>query len=646
MKINDFFKENAITWWHSALLLIGALSTYLASLLHYNGVLPGNRLSWVAWLFSIFILLAFSYKSHLEKLGRSKPEKDTLILIGLIFAVYFITHLYNWELAPWNNFGLFDDASWDIYFLKNKVLGDAPFQTIYFDDVGAISREVLFHYYVAAFFSLMGYNLQAFNFSLLLLGFVTIFFITLSVYELTKSIKIAIFALFFASFYPLIYTQTFQGHRYAIVPPLITMAYYYALLAYRRRSLFFAVLTGISISIAIQGGVTGKQFLLAGVISLALLALTYRKQVLNRQFYTVTATISTAIFVVAIPLIVYIKFNSEIYAIRENGLLKDFFAKLSSDGFAGISSYWQSLIDLFFAEHGGNRQFMSDYRPIPMMMLPAFAIGVVFAFFKKRYELIVFSFLPVAATLVAGAYDFRIAHAAPFFVILLFVVFIPGEISLSEAIVEKIKYISVFSILLAMFSGAGYVLKVGKDPNHIYLLPHIDVAVSRYMQDLAYGELKPSIEMKASEFNKGAPDANVVMRDFFACPEGAYAIAHLYLKDANDKSILSLCNQSISRIQTEDQLISGAAETLKNYDADLNKKDLVLFWQKNDKIEPIIKIIQALGDLAQVIEDEVSVDGQSATLIVVKVEAKNKAAFKNAFLAALHGLSQASALPN
>ena len=633
--IDKLLKDSGANGWRGWAAISFCFLAYLGSLLHYNGSLPGNRFSWVFLLLSVYLLLRFSYLNHIKNATKSEVDYDFYKLIALAVFIYFAGHLHNWDSAPWNNFGLFDDAAWDIYFLKDKVLGEAPFQTIYFDNIGGISREALFHYYTALFFTFSGYNLQAFNFALLVLGFLSVLYITLSVYELTKSIKIAIFALLFAAFYPLIYTQTFQGHRYAIVPPLITMAYYYALLAYRRKSLFFAVLTGLFTSIAIQGGVAGKQFLLAGVMSLALFAFIYKRDSQENQKYTITLAMLLAFLIASIPLLMYVKFNADIYSVRESGLLKEFFDKLRNQGISGIDSYWQSFSRLFFAENAGERQFMGDYRPRPTAMAPAFIIGIFFAFIKKRYELIIFALLPIFSAFIAGSYDFRIGHAAPFFIILTFSIFIPGDQVFSNTIFEKVKYVTIASIALAAFSGAGYMLKIAKDANHIYLLPHIDVAVSRYMQDLAYGAKDPSIEMKPTEFNRDIAENITSRHDFFACPEGAFAIAHLYLKDLDDKKILSLCNGSISRIQAPNELINGALETLKRYDPHASDADLMLVWQKGEKVEPLLNALESLKNLAQITEKEISVDGRTATLLIVSVDAKNKADFKDAFLKAM-----------
>lgn len=629
-KFCEYLEKESLSKFGIASLLAASILSCWFSYAHYKNIFPGNSLSWVFWLVSMASLIAISIKSDVKDKTQITPSSQVLILMLAATALFFITHTFNWNTSPWNNYGLFDDAAWDLYFLKDKVLGDAPFQTIYFDDVGIISREALFHHYVAIFFKALGYNLQAFNAALLFLGFLTVLFVTLVIYEQTKNLRISLLGLMLVNFYPLILTQTFQGHRYAIVPPLIVAAYYYGLLAYRHRSVFFAVMSGLLAAVSVQGGVAGKQFLLAVFIAIIINFTIDKKWKKDLSDVKITAWAFFALAISCVPLIFYINFNSEIYSIREKGLLTEFFGKFKDDGFNGVSAYIDLTKSFFLDAHSGTRQFMGDFRPVPLLLIPALLIALYFSVVKKRYELVLLTVLPVVSATVAGMFDFRVAHAAPFLIIMLFTPFIVAGHEFAENIMKPLRYVSIISIGLTAIVGAGYGLKLSESPNHIYLLPHVDVAVSRYMQDLAYEAKEPNIEMKRDEFNRKFNDYEL-KSDIFVCPEGAYAIAHLFLKDRDDKRMLSLCNQSIQRIQSPDELMKGAIDVISSYRASPSK-DLILVWQKTDKIEQILEALENSKAIAKISNTPISVDGVSTEIIAVKIKSENVLDFKNQFI--------------
>ena len=102
--------------------------------------------------------------------------------------IYFGTHLFNYSSAPWNNYGLFDDAAWDIYISKQECFTNHTFETIYHDEeIGGISRELLFHYYITVLFKIFGYNMFTFNMGLVFLGYITVLFTMLTAMELLDS---------------------------------------------------------------------------------------------------------------------------------------------------------------------------------------------------------------------------------------------------------------------------------------------------------------------------------------------------------------------------------------------------------------------------------------------------------------------------
>src|SRR6266508_2636736 len=115
-----------------------------AGVAHYQKATWGDPWQPIGWLLSMAFLLAAFYP---------KPRAFTASLRSLInpntgfflfWILFFIaSHLWNFRTAPWNGNALFDESGWDLWFLKDSVIGH-PYQPAWFHIV--ISRETLFYW--------------------------------------------------------------------------------------------------------------------------------------------------------------------------------------------------------------------------------------------------------------------------------------------------------------------------------------------------------------------------------------------------------------------------------------------------------------------------------------------------------------------
>ena len=99
-----------------------------------------------------------------------KPFPKGRAAFFVFWIVFFVlSHLWNFNTAPWNGNGLFEDSAVDLLFLKHYVIGH-PFQPAWFHPYPfLISRETLFHYYIWGFLHLFGFNILSYEAALLLL---------------------------------------------------------------------------------------------------------------------------------------------------------------------------------------------------------------------------------------------------------------------------------------------------------------------------------------------------------------------------------------------------------------------------------------------------------------------------------------------
>jgi hypothetical protein len=231
-----------------------AVSHYLK----WNWGNPGQPAGWL--LSMLFLLLAFSPRPREVVAGLKSALRPKTALFVFWFLVFAFSRLWNFNTAPWNGDGLFDESGWDLYFLKNYVIGH-PFQAAWFHI--AIARETLFHYYLWPFFWLFGYNILSSEAALFVIWCATFIFTLLLVDLLFKSnIVTALSALVF-NFLPFAFIYTFAGYRYPMATALCVASLYFLHLGFKTPSYFYLSFGGITAGLCLASSISGKQYLLA-----------------------------------------------------------------------------------------------------------------------------------------------------------------------------------------------------------------------------------------------------------------------------------------------------------------------------------------------------------------------------------------------
>ena len=604
------------------LSLISILISFIFSSLHYSRIYYGNSISWISWIIALLALLYSFMPTHfdIKRMLRSISKSD-LLIFAFVVGLYFISHLFNYSHAPWNINGLFDDAAWDIYFAKNHIFNNTPFQAAFFDNVGYISREVVFHYYISIFFVLFGYNLLVFNVSLLLLGFVTVLFTTLIIHKLFNNTAVTLISAVVINFLPLQFMHIFVGHRYAISTPLMVVSLYFLYSSFSNNSYLKASVSAIFAALCLGGAIMGKQYLYGLALGGICVFLFNNRQRITKEKVSIGIAWLISFIIAATPLVVYIIFNNSQYTTRESSLIKEFFEKYKGGGLTALQPYLDWTFEVFFAKHTYRRWFLPDFPLIPLAYYILILPGLFLAFIKKRFEIIFLSVLPVLGAFISGAFDYRVLFAAPIWIICMaFTINYLFKKRIYSAITIGLIFLS-----FGLFGSIKYIWTVSKNPNYFYLLPHKDVAVSRLVQDIVSGVKNPTSRIKWNEFNRKI-DMTLVDYDTLVCPAGAYAIIHLYLQGFDDKKILSFIDQGTQQLSTPEEIFNYNLNAITNYIP--SDKNLKLVWEMSDKTTGIINIFQRYNKYGK---DEIlsdTSDGNRFSLYILTITNKNINTFK------------------
>jgi len=318
----------------------------------------------------------------------------------------------------------------------------------------------------------------------------------------------------------------------------------------------------------------------------------------------------------------YIAFNYDVYATREQNLLRDFTALLREGGFPAVKPHIDQITELFFAENSFRRQFLVDYKIIPFSYYLLVIPGMWLVLINRRFEIFFLSLIPVVGAFLSGAYDFRVLLAVPIWVLAMAYIINYVFSSKFNPRIKKGGLMVVVSaiILPGVISSILYISKVSNNPNHFYLLPHKDVAISRLIQDIVVGNTEPTSDMKPDEFNRrivGRKIEHVTL----ACPYSAYAIAHLYLQEFNDKKILSFCNQGIQSLKTQEEILRNNINAVLQHQP--NNNDLKLVWEVSDRSSDIIRMFSKYNIFG---EDEVLsdvIDENTFSVYILTIKSTN-----------------------
>ena len=593
----EFFGKDRLRRVFFGLFLLSSIACVIATSWHYTRKYPGNPGTWLAWLLCLGFLLATYFPSRTEtrEWAWALWDDSSFIRLFVILALVFIvSHVWNFKTAPWNQNGLFDDAAWDIYFAKKYIFTHEPFQAAFPD---GIAREVVFHYYITFFFVLFGYNLLTFNIALLILGLTTFVFTCLIVHELFRNYLVTIVSGLVFNFLPFHFIQTFIGHRYAMAGPLITASLYFLITAFARPSAFRAALSAILAALCVDSAIMGKQFVTCLFAAGLLYVVMSYKRSLTKQNVGLATVFVLGLAASMVPLILFVHYNWNLYFGHEKDLSVLFFQAYKNRATGALKPYIEDLRSIFFAPFSGKRLAMQDCVLIPFWYYVFLIPGLLIALWKKHFEIILLAIVPIVGAFVSTAYDFRVLHAAPFWIIVMAFT-LHGLTRL-----HRIAWLRHYAIQLVIFIAAACVLAAGwipsvrylyaksKDPFSIYLLSQHDVPVARFIRDIIAGVPHPSVKRRHQEFRKltNLPEPT---HDAFVCVESGFAVTHLFLQDYDDRKILSFCEQTPMIDTTEANLFAINKKVLTNYNGG---RDVMLIWQNTPKS---MRTIAAFGKLS------------------------------------------------
>ena len=608
--------------------MILAVINFAVTLLMYLNVLTNNFITYFTWPIAIALLLISFRKLGTIEFKKISIKDPFVIVLLVVTVVYFFTHFYNFSNAPWNTYGLFDDGAWDIFDARKMCFTSNRFELIFWDEnIGLISRELVFHYYITILFKIFGYNLLVFNVGLIFLGFITVLFTTLTAYELKKDPILAGAAGIFLNFMPLNFTQVYMGHRYAICGPLLMISFYFIVRAFKRNSLLAAVAGGVFAGLTMESAIMGKQYIY-GLIATGVVVLVYlliKKRENIASFITSVLAILSGYLVATTPLYTYMFTHWKLYSYRESALTKEFFERLHNEGFKVVSENLDILKEVVFAQTSGYRQFSNESPVLRWYLVVFLIIGIIVLLKRKEIGVIFLAAIPFAGSIITITYDFRILIAAPFMCILI----TEGVFATFEFILKKREgaeklypYFASGLLLLMMLPHFSYLKHLADDPNSEYLLPHYSVAVSRYVADVVAGSETPNIEMKKNEFNR--PNNNDKY-DVLACVEYTYAHVHAYIGGEHSREILSLCNDFPYIGYTEDDMRWTVYGAIQNYQP--GNKDLVLVFEIDQQVESLVNELIATR-LCEATYDNYTVDGYTVILCRLYVHSEDIEAFK------------------
>jgi hypothetical protein len=610
------------------LFVLSTATCAVATSLHYHRTYPGNPLTWLAWLASLFFLVATYFPSGPETrewVADFWEDKRFIRVFGVLALVFVVSHVWNFKTAPWNQNGLFDDAAWDIYFAKKYVFTHEPFQAAVSE---GIAREVGFHYYITPFFILFGYNLLVFNVALLILGMVTFLFTALIVQKLFGNYFVTIVSALVFNFLPLHFLETFVGHRYAMAAPLITGSLYFVMTGFSRGSVFRIILGAILAAFCVESAIMGKHFLICLAGAAVLLVLTDYRRSLTKRNIGLTVIFVLGLIAAMMPLIIFVYYNPAVYLSRDRELTELFVQSCKNRATGALTPYINDLKGIFFAPWSYRRLALMDFVIIPFWYYVFIIPGLVIALISKRFEIVLLATVPVAGAFISTAYDFRVLHAAPFWIILMAFSF--------HALTRLETLTRSYLVNLGVFAVAGLVLALGfipslrylyaksKDPYSVHILAQSDVVVARFVRGIVAGVPHPSVRRTHDEFLR-VRDLPEPTYDAFVCNDTGFAVMHLFLQDYGDKQIMSFCDQLPMLPFTDAGVFTENKKALSRYDG---AKGVMLIWQQTPKSAGAINAFRKLSYLGSDRQLTTKHAGRSYSFYVLTIPKENVSQLK------------------
>jgi DNA-binding beta-propeller fold protein YncE len=589
---------------------------------HYRNASWGDPWQPIGWLFSMLCLLAAFTAGPRELAGRFKSLVNPKTAFFLFWILFFVvSHLWNFRTAPWNGNALFDESGWDLWFLKNNVIGH-PYQAAWFHPP-VLARETLFHYYVWAFLRLFGFNILSYQAALFCIWLTTFVFTLLLVDLFFESYVVTSVAALILNFLPFAFIYTFAGYRYPMAVAFAVVSLYFLHVGFRKASPFCVSLGGIAAGLCLASSISGKQYLLGLALAAPLYALFYWRSLQRKETWSSLAVGVYGFLAAAAPILLYIEFNWSSYTLYEAGFMRDFRHAMQSAPFPdGIRPYIEQLRTCFFAVPA-MRFFIPDTLPIPLPYYWLLVPGAVLAVWAKRFEIVLLATVPVVGAFIARAIENRLLLPIPFWVILMSFT-VAWVLRLRRWPGVQIVACAVAALILldGLVPSVRYIYGKTTSPFGIRYYAQHEVAVSRFLRHVVAGQEHPGPpHLEHNEFNRiqGVPDAAY---DTFVCQDDAFSILHLFLRDYDDDKIMSFCNgYPFAFVLTEQDVWKANKKAILTYVP--THKHLKLIWERQPKTERIIRMFQSLSDFGT--EDSISFSfgGRTRTFYVLNIPSEN-----------------------
>lgn len=562
--------------------------------LHYLKRVPGNAAHPTGWLLGMFFLLCAFLPDRRALAAAFRSLTKSKIAFFLFWTLFFvISHLWNFRTAPWNGNALFDESGWDLYFLKDRIMGH-PFQPVWPDHI-MMDRETLFHYYVWAFLRLFGHNILSYEAALLVI-WCTIFVATLLLIQLLfrSYIVTSVSAVVF-NFLPFAFIFTFAGYRYPMSTAFAVVSLYFLHRGLKSASSFDLSLGGITAGLCLAAAIPGKQYVLVLTLFGVLYTGLHLKTLKQSVEWSSVVVILSGFLVGAMPILLYILFNYGSYTQYEKQFVAHFWDALTGKPSSNDLTWYATRLWGCFFKNPGERQFIPDAVLIPLPYYVFLLPGLVLAVFKRRYEIAMLATIPVVGGFVAGAEERRVGLLPmPFWIILMSFTFAALlQLKARGAFKLFLWGASVIVLMVGLLPSIRYIDGKTKNPFSIYHFAQAEVAASRFLRNVVAGKQPANPHFERGEFKRQkGPDAPY---DTLICPDMAYSILHLFLHDYGDQKILSFCGGSPMFVMTQQEIWGSNKRAIANYLP--RGKDLKLVWQ----IDPVKtdKIITMYGPLRQ-----------------------------------------------
>ncbi len=593
---------------------------------HYLKCAWGDCAQPIGWLLSmLFLLFAFLPSRHGLTTGFKSliKLKTAFFLFWILFFV--VSHLWNFNTAPWNGNGLFDESGWDLWFLKSYVIGH-PFQAAWFHP--PISRETLFHYYVWGFLRLFGFNILSYEAALFVIWCATFVFTILLVDLFFRSYIVTSITGLIFNLLPFAFIYTFAGYRYPMATALCVASLYFLYVGFRTAAAFYLSLGGITAGLCLASSISGKQYLLALVLFALLYAALHWKSLKRRVKWRSVCIVVYGFATAATPILLYIGFNREAYTYYESSFIHAFWQAVWGNRPPHDMAYYTKQLKTCFFSVPGPRFFIPDTLPIPLPYYFFLVPGLAIALWQKRFEIALLATIPVGGAFIATSYENRLLLAIPFWVILMAFTF-DGLVKPKLQLAFKIPLwgVSAFILIWGFVPSVQYIYNKTKNPFSIRHYAQEEVAVSRFLKNVVAGKKPPNPpRLERDEFNriKGIPAASY---DTLICQREAYSIIHLFLHDYDDAKILSFSSGlPFFFVMTERDVWNANKNAIATYVP--SAKDLKLIWERDPKTERIIRMFQPFRDLGTEESMSFSFAGKERRFYVLNIGSKNVPEFQ------------------